>query len=119
MFDLGAFELLLIVIVAVIVIGPKDLPLAMRTAGRWAGKVRRVSSQFRSGVDTMIREAEMEEMEKTWKDRNAAIMKEHPAPDPDEMQAPTASPDTTSAESAVPDTRSEKSADPQLPLPPP
>ena len=60
MFDLGAGELLIIVIVAVIVIGPKDIPLAMRTAGRWIGKIRRISGHFRAGIDTMIREAEME-----------------------------------------------------------
>ena len=64
MFDIGATELLVIVIVAVIVIGPKDLPLALRTAGRWIGKIRRVSGHFRTGIETMIREAEMEEMEK-------------------------------------------------------
>ena len=39
MFDIGASELLLIVVVAVVVIGPKDLPLAMRTAGRWIASV--------------------------------------------------------------------------------
>ena len=93
MFDLGATELLLIVIVAVVVIGPKDLPLAMRTAGRWIGKVRRVSAHFRSGLDAMIREAEMEEMEKKWKEQNAAIMAKHP--EGSEIQAPT-------AESALP-----------------
>ena len=59
MFDIGATELLVIVIVAIIVIGPKDMPLALRTAGRWIGKVRRMSAHFRSGIDTMIREAEM------------------------------------------------------------
>ena len=62
MFDIGAAELLVIIIVAVIVIGPKDFPLAMRTAGRWIGKVRRVSAHFRSGIDTMVREAELEDM---------------------------------------------------------
>ena len=67
MFDIGAFELLLIVVVAVIVIGPKDMPLALRTAGRWIGKMRRVSSHFRTGLDAMVREAELEEMEKKWK----------------------------------------------------
>ena len=60
MFDIGVGELLVILIVAVIVIGPKDLPLAMRTAGRWIGKIRRVSAHFRSGIDTMVREAELE-----------------------------------------------------------
>src|SRR5215213_5716396 len=74
MFDIGASELLLTVIVAIVVIGPKDLPLALRTAGRWMGKIRRVSGHFRAGVETMIREAELEEMEKKWREQNAAIM---------------------------------------------
>ena len=50
MFDIGASELLLVVIVAIVVIGPKDLPFALRTAGRWIGKIRRVSGHFRSGI---------------------------------------------------------------------
>ncbi len=79
MFDLGAAELLVIVIVAVIVIGPKDMPMALRTAGRWIGKVRRVSGHFRSGLDSMIREAELEEMEKKWKEQNEAIMAKAPS----------------------------------------
>lgn len=78
MFDIGASELLVIVIVAVLVIGPKELPLALRTAGRWIGKVRRVSAQFRTGFDAMVREAEMEDMEKKWKEQNARIMTEYP-----------------------------------------
>lgn len=75
MFDIGAAELLVIIVVAVIVIGPKDMPLAMRTAGRWIGKVRRVSAHFRTGVDAMVREAELEDMEARWKAQNEAIMK--------------------------------------------
>ena len=78
MFDIGASELLIIVIVAVLVIGPKDMPLAMRTAGRWIGKLRKISGHFRSGIDAMVREAEMEEMEKKWKAQNEKIMREHP-----------------------------------------
>lgn len=78
MFDIGASELLLIVVVAIVVIGPKDIPLAMRTAGRWIGKVRRISNHFRAGIDTMIREAEMEEMEKKWQAQNKRVMEEHP-----------------------------------------
>lgn len=75
MFDIGAAELLVIIIVAVVVIGPKDLPLAMRVAGRWIGKLRRISAQFRSGIDTMVREAELEDMEKKWKAQNEEIMR--------------------------------------------
>ncbi len=74
MFDIGASELLVVVIVAVLVIGPKDMPKALRAAGRWIGKIRRVSAHFRTGVDAMIREAELEEMEQKWKAQNDAIM---------------------------------------------
>ncbi len=78
MFEIGALELFVIVIVAVVVIGPKDMPLAMRTAGRWVGKVRRVSAHFRTGIDAMVREAELEDMEKEWKARNEEIMRKNP-----------------------------------------
>lgn len=81
MFDIAPSEFLLIAIVAIVVIGPKDLPMALRTAGRWIAKVRRVSNHFRSGVETMIREAEMEEMERKWREQNAAIMAATPAID--------------------------------------
>ena len=75
MFDLGAIEILLIVVTAILVIGPKDMPKAMRTAGRWIGKVRKVSAHFRTGIDAMVREAELEDLEKQWKARNEEIMK--------------------------------------------
>lgn len=95
MFDIGASELLVIVIVAVLVIGPKDLPLALRTAGRWIGKIRRVSAQFRTGFDAMVREAEMEDMEKKWRDQNAKIMAEHPGDESAEGANGVANPDMT------------------------
>jgi sec-independent protein translocase protein TatB len=88
MFDVGAGELLVILIVAVVVIGPKDLPLAMRTAGRWIGKMRRMSAHFRSGIDAMVREAELEDMEKKWKAQNEAIMRRSAALTEAEAGAP-------------------------------
>ena len=48
MFDIGTDELLLTAIVAIVVIGPKDLPRALRVAGGWIAKIRRVSGHFRS-----------------------------------------------------------------------
>lgn len=78
MFDIAPAELLLVAVVALLVIGPKDLPLALRTMGKWVGKVRRMSNHFRAGVETMIREAELAEIEKEWRERNARIMAEHP-----------------------------------------
>src|SRR5690606_18716952 len=125
MFGIDWQELLVIVIVAVLVIGPKDLPLAMRTAGRWISKIRRVSSHFRSGLDTMIREAEMEEMERKWAEQNKKIMAEHPADAPPEMEPTGAypSPPATAEERALqerpPETPSEPAQpadEPELPL---
>jgi sec-independent protein translocase protein TatB len=75
MFDIGAAELLVIAIVAILVIGPKEMPRAMRTAGRWIGQLRRVSAHFRTGIDAMVREAELEDMEKKWKAQNEEIMR--------------------------------------------
>jgi sec-independent protein translocase protein TatB len=81
MFDIGWDEMLFTAIIAIVVIGPKELPRALRTAGQWIGKIRRVSGHFRSGIETMIREAELEEMEQKWREQNAAIMAEHPPAD--------------------------------------
>ena len=96
MFGIDAQELLVIIIVAVLVIGPKDMPRAMRTAGKWIAKIRRVSGHFRAGMETMIREAEMEEMEKKWAEQNARIMREHPADAPPEMEPTGAYPSARS-----------------------
>ncbi|MBA4763985.1 Sec-independent protein translocase protein TatB [Qipengyuania huizhouensis] len=88
MFDIGAAELLVIVVVAILVIGPKDMPKAMRTAGRWIGKLRRMSSHFRSGLDEMVRQAEIEEMEEKWSQRNKEIMAKYPTGSEPEGGAP-------------------------------
>jgi sec-independent protein translocase protein TatB len=79
MFDIAPSEFLLVAFVALVVIGPKDLPKAMRIVGYWVGKARGVARQFRQGFDNMVREAELEEMEKRWAAENARIMAEHPA----------------------------------------
>ncbi|WP_380781503.1 Sec-independent protein translocase protein TatB [Sphingomonas sp. R86520] len=81
MFDIAPSEFLLVAFVALVVIGPKDLPKAMRVVGYWVGKARGVARQFRSGFDSMVREAELEEMEKRWASENERIMREHPQTD--------------------------------------
>lgn len=108
-------------IVAVIVIGPKDLPLALRTAGRWIGKVRRVSGHFRSGIETMIREAEMEEMEKKWREQNARIMAEHPPEEGEPAESASATAESRVAPAADPSRdaeapSAEPDGQPRLPL---
>jgi sec-independent protein translocase protein TatB len=74
MFDIAPTELLIVAVVALIVIGPKDLPKVMRTVGEWVGRARGMARHFRSGIDTMIREAELEDMEKKWQAENDRIM---------------------------------------------
>lgn len=84
MFDIGSSELLLIVIVAVVVIGPKDLPRALYKIGQIVGKARGMARHFRTGIDAMVREVELEELEKKWAAQNKRIMEQHPQGD---MQA--------------------------------
>src|ERR1700675_1097473 len=62
LFDIGWPELMLIGLVALVVIGPKDLPAALRVAGFWVRKARMLSREFQSSVEQMIRDAELDEM---------------------------------------------------------
>ncbi|MDO6413845.1 Sec-independent protein translocase protein TatB [Sphingomonas sp. BIUV-7] len=84
MFDIAPSELMLVAIVALVVIGPKDLPRALRVVGQWVGRARGVARHFRSGFDEMIRQSELDEMEKKWAAENARIMAEHPPTVPPE-----------------------------------
>jgi sec-independent protein translocase protein TatB len=61
-FDIGWPELMLIGVVALVVIGPKDLPAALRVAGYWVKKARMMSREFQSSVEQMLREAELDEV---------------------------------------------------------
>ena len=78
MFGIDSGELLVIAVVALVVIGPKDLPRVMRTIGNFVGQARGMARHFRSGVDNMIRESELSDMEKKWQADNERIMREHP-----------------------------------------
>ena len=62
MFDIGWFELFFVIVVAVIVVGPKDLPKMMRAIGRWTGRARAMADQFRRSFEDMARQSELEEM---------------------------------------------------------
>ena len=64
MFDISWSHLLAIAVVALLVIGPKDLPRVLRALGRWAGKARAIAREFQSSIDQMIRESELDEVRK-------------------------------------------------------
>ncbi|HEX2763605.1 MAG TPA: Sec-independent protein translocase protein TatB [Allosphingosinicella sp.] len=82
MFGVDSSELLVVALIALLVIGPKDLPKAMRVVGHWVGRARGMARHFRSGFETMMREAELEEMEKKWREENERILREHPFAEP-------------------------------------
>lgn len=64
MFDIGWTEMALIAAVAIIVIGPKDLPMALKTVGQWIAKARAMAREFQGSVDEMIRESEIDKLKK-------------------------------------------------------
>jgi sec-independent protein translocase protein TatB len=72
MFDIGAGELLVLGIVALIVIGPKELPTLLRTVGKATNKMRRMAGEFRSQFDEAMREAEVAEAKKQFDDLSKA-----------------------------------------------
>lgn len=64
MFDITSSKLLILAIVALIVVGPKDLPILLRTVGKYLGVIRRQAAEFRSQFDEAMREAELDQLKK-------------------------------------------------------
>jgi sec-independent protein translocase protein TatB len=81
MFGIDSSELAIIALVALLVIGPKDLPRVMRMVGQWLARGRAMTRHVRAGFDTMMREAELDEMQQQWAAQNEAIMKATALPD--------------------------------------
>ena len=86
MFGVDSSELIVVAVLALLFIGPKELPRAMMTVGRWVGRVRGYARHFTAGVENVIREAELEEMDRKWREENERILAAYPAdghyPDP-------------------------------------
>ena len=73
MFDIGWSELVLIGLVALIVIGPKELPTVLRTAGQWMGKVKRMASEFQGQFQEALREAEVADLKEQAEDLTGSL----------------------------------------------
>jgi sec-independent protein translocase protein TatB len=73
MFDIGWGELVVIGIVALIAIGPKELPTVLRTLGQYMGKVRRMASEFQGQFQEAMREAELAELKKQAEDLKSSV----------------------------------------------
>jgi sec-independent protein translocase protein TatB len=110
MFDIGWSELLVIGVVAIIVVGPKELPRLMRTFGHYVGKLRAVAADFQRQFEEAVRESEIDEVRKAMQefhgqasdvnlrgavDKPLMVPKPapvEPAPTPSEVAAPAAKP---------------------------
>jgi sec-independent protein translocase protein TatB len=113
MFDIGWSELVVIGIVALIAIGPKELPAVLRTVGTYMGKIRRMASEFQGQFQEAMREAEMADLKKQVDDMTDAATKGFTDFDPigdvrKEVASLTTDPlatpaDTTSAAAASPE----------------
>ena len=68
MFDIGWSELAVVAVVALVVIGPKDLPRVLRTVGQWVAKARAVARDFQGSIDEMAREADLQDVKKQIQD---------------------------------------------------
>lgn len=67
MLDIGWQELFIVAVFAILVIGPKDLPRALKTVMYWVRKMRSLAREFQSGVDEMVREADLDDVKKDLK----------------------------------------------------
>lgn len=100
--DLSWSHILIVLIVALVVVGPKDLPRLMRIAGRWTAKARAMADQFRKSFDEMARQSELDELRAELE----SLRRERPLADLDRtLAAPVLPPPPPliSGESAMPD----------------
>ena len=94
MFDMGWSELLLVAVLAIVFVGPKDLPKVMRTVGQYVAKMRAMVREFQNSFEDLARESELEELRKQVAEMRETAMK--PLADlqrsvsisPDELNAP-------------------------------
>jgi sec-independent protein translocase protein TatB len=139
MFDITSSKLLLLAIVALLVIGPKDFPVLLRTIGKYVGIIRGHAREFRAQFDEAMRESELAQMKKdmesfardaesTFNDSTAAAEKSFEdarrgvensvGPDPFSNATPTADPNATPAAQPEPVQAAANGADGASPTPP-
>lgn len=131
MFEISWSELLILAVVTLVFVGPKELPVFLRTLGRYAGSVKRQAAEFRAQFDAAMREAELDtmrkEMEAMQASVNSEIMKaqsvvkdatEPSIGKPAAAAAPAAPEATASTTSTPPSTSTSTSPSPPMPAPP-
>jgi sec-independent protein translocase protein TatB len=122
MFDIGWSELLVIGIVALIAIGPKELPGVLRTVGNYMGKIRRMASEFQGQFHEAMREAEMADLKKSVDEMAESATKGFTDFDPigsvrKEIDSLSADPLAESVKPATPESVSPEAAAESMPAP--
>ena len=93
MFDLSWSHILIFLVVALVVVGPKDMPKMLRVAGQWVGKARGMANEFRKSFDDMARQSELDELRKEIEN----LRHEHPLTDLEkDVRSPVMTPLTRS-----------------------
>ncbi len=96
MLDIGWTEMLMIAVIAIVVIGPRDLPKMLKTVGGWVRKARSTVRELQTGIEDMAREAELDEVKKSvesatrvddWLD-DKAVVKPPASPSPPAATSP-------------------------------
>jgi len=136
MFDLGWGKIIIIAVIALVVIGPKELPAVLRTVGQWMGKIRRMAAEFQGQFQEAMREAEMADLKKSIDAITAATrgignplstvtrniesaFEEKPAATPAAPAAVSPEPAGTAAPAPTPTTEPSVAAEPPLTIEPP
>ncbi len=112
MLDIGWTEMLMIAVIAIVVIGPRDLPKMLKTVGGWVRKARATVRELQTGIEDMAREAELDEVKKSvesatrmddWLDDKAVVKPPAGSSPPAAAAAqPSAPPPAAAAESGKP-----------------
>jgi sec-independent protein translocase protein TatB len=115
MFDIGWSELLVIAVVAIVVVGPKELPRLMRTFGHYVGKLRRTAADFQRQFEEAVRDTEIDEVRKAMQnfhaeasDIRASVDKPLMVPKPPPVPPPPALAAAASANKPKPKLRTKK-----------
>ena len=124
MFDIGWSELLVIGVVALIAIGPKELPAVLRSAGQWIGKIRRMAAEFQGQFQEALREVEMTDLKKQVDEATSGLdTKFDPLDFGDSAWKPNAdtpaAPAAATPPSGTPEPPPSPPVEPSLPLPEP
>jgi len=107
MFDIFSWQhIIIMLVVALVVVGPKDLPRLMNMAGKWAGKARAMAGEFRRSFDEMARESELAELRKEIDN----LKKNNPVSDLANSMASVQAEVTSSMEAVAPAQTAEKAA---------